>query len=370
MCQDTGTAIIMGKRRAGLVWTDGERRGGARRGRPRRVSQKRTCAILSSRRSPCSRRRNTSNNMPAQVEIYAEGEGRLQAPVHRQGRRLRQTSRFLFQATSFDPHPGPHARLPEGKRCSRSAPRRALPTISPIVIGGTSAELTMKTVEARLDPLSRHPADHGARRTATPSAISKWEQEILGDGPSRWGWAPQFGGKYFCHDVRVVRPCRVTAPSLADRARRCRARPTARRLGKDHPRRPSFLEELEHNPAQYLPDLDGARLGGESGLRVDLNRPMPEILAAPTRSIPSRRGLSLTGPMIVAARTLGPIPSCCGRGWSKGQGLPGLFQEIIPSITPGRRRPRRAMPPARSARPPRGGWIPSSTISRGGPAAP
>ena len=109
------------------------------------------------------------------------------------------------------------------------------------------------------------------------------------------GVGAQFGGKYFCHDVRVIRLPRHGASLPIGLGVSCSADRQA--LGKIT-RDGVFLEELEHNPAQYLPDMDGAKLGGDV-VAVDLNRPMREILAALTRH-PIRTRLALTGPMIVA----------------------------------------------------------------------
>src|SRR5258707_476501 len=120
------------------------------------------------------------------------------------------------------------------------------------------------------------------------------EQEILKMTQSL-GVGAQFGGKYFCHDVRVIRLPRHGASLPIGLGVSCSADRQA--LGKIT-REGVFLEELEHNPAKYLPEVDTSRLGGEV-VQIDLNRPMKEILATLAK-YPVKTRLSLSGPMIVA----------------------------------------------------------------------
>jgi fumarate hydratase, class I len=161
------------------------------------------------------------------------------------------------------------------------------------VIGGTSAELCMKTVKlasARyLDALPTHgSADGNAFRDL------EMEQEILKMTQSL-GVGAQFGGKYFCHDVRVIRLPRHGASLPIGLGVSCSADRQA--LGKIT-REGVFLEELEHDPAKYLPAIDEHSLEG-TVINVDLSRPMPEILATLTK-YPIKTRLSLSGTMIVA----------------------------------------------------------------------
>ena len=133
-----------------------------------------TCAIRSSRRSPCSRRRIPRSNMPAQVEIYAGGRGRLQVSVHRQGRRLGQQG-VSVPGDALDPDARPHARVPEGE--GADARHRGVPALSPgdrhrRHLGRDDDE----DRQARLDQVSRQPADARRARTATRSAISRWSR--------------------------------------------------------------------------------------------------------------------------------------------------------------------------------------------------
>ena len=143
------------------------------------------------------------------------------------------------------------------------------------------------------------------------------EQEVLRMTQSL-GVGAQFGGKYFCHDVRVIRLPRHGASLPIGLGVSCSAdRQAMGKITRDG----IFLEELEHNPAQYLPDVDGEKLGGEV-VQVDLNRPMAEILATLSK-YPIKTRLSLNGPMVVA-RDLAHVK--LRERLEKGQGLPDYFK--------------------------------------------
>ena len=270
MCQDTGTAIIMGKK-GRLVFTDGVGRGRARRGRARRVPASAICAIRSWRRSPCSRRRTPRTNMPAQVEIYAEGEDAYKFLFIAKGGGSANKA-FLFQATpSILTHDRMLAFLKEKVLTLGTA--ACPPYHLAIVIGGTSAELTMKTVKLA----STHYYDELPTKGSEDGHAFRdleMEQEVLAMTQST-GVGAQFGGKYFCHDVRVIRLPRHGASLPIGLGVSCAADRQA--LGKIT-RDGVFLEELEHHPAQYLPDVDQEKLGG-AVVKVDLNRPMKDVLA-------------------------------------------------------------------------------------------
>jgi fumarate hydratase, class I len=184
-----------------------------------------------------------------------------------------------------------------------------------IVIGGTSAELCMKTVKlasARyLDALPTHgSADGNAFRDL------EMEQEILKMTQSL-GVGAQFGGKYFCHDVRVIRLPRHGASLPIGLGVSCSAdRQVLGKITKDG----VYLEELEHNPAQYLPVLEHA-LGGEV-INIDLNRPMKEILSTLSQH-PIKTRLSLTGTMIVARDS---AHAKLRERLEKGEPLPDYFK--------------------------------------------
>src|SRR3981189_615218 len=312
MCQDTGTAIIMGKKGCN-VFTDGDDEAalseGARDAYLRRTLRSSPVAPLS-----MYEEKNTANNMPAQCEIYAEGDDSYKFMFMAKGGGSANKS-FLFQAMpSVLTRDRMLAFLKEKVLTLGTA--ACPPYHLAIVIGGTSAELCMKTVKlasARyLDALPTHgSADGNAFRDL------EMEQEILKMTQSL-GVGAQFGGKYFCPDVRGTRlpahgaslPIGLGVSCSADR----------QALGKIT-RDGVFLEELEHHPAQYLPDIDAARLGGEV-VQVDLRKPMKEILAQLAR-YPIKTRLSLTGPMIVARDM---AHAKLRERLESGQGLPDYFK--------------------------------------------
>ncbi len=288
MCQDTGTAIIMGKK-GFRVLTDGDDEAalseGARDAYLRRNLRYSQVAPLS-----MYEEKNTANNMPAQCEIYAEGDDTYKFMFMAKGGGSANKS-FLFQATpSVLTKDRLLAFLKEKVLTLGTA--ACPPYHLAIVIGGTSAELCMKTVKlasARyLDALPTHgSADGNAFRDL------EMEQQILKMTQSL-GVGAQFGGKYFCHDVRVIRLPRHGASLPIGLGVSCSAdRQVLGKITRDG----VYLEELEHNPAQYLPTLEHA-LGGEV-VNIDLNQPMKNILAALSRH-PIKTRLSLTGTMIVA----------------------------------------------------------------------
>jgi fumarate hydratase class I len=312
MCQDTGTAIIMGKK-GRLIFTDGDDEAalaeGARDAYLRRNLRYSQLAPLS-----MFEEKNTRSNMPAQVEIYAEGEDAYKFLFVAKGGGSANKS-FLFQATpSILTHDRMVAFLKE--KVLTLGTTACPPYHLAIVIGGTSAELTMKTVKLAstkyLDNLPTQGSEdgHAFRDLAMEAEVLKMTQSL--------GVGAQFGGKYFCHDVRVIRLPRHGASLPIGLGVSCSADRQA--LGKIT-REGVFLEELEHNPAKYLPEMDEGALGGEV-VTVDLNRPMTEILATLSR-YPVKTRLSLTGPMIVA-RDLAHAK--LRERLEKGEGLPDYIK--------------------------------------------
>src|SRR4051812_3697616 len=289
MCQDTGTAIIMGKK-GRLVWSEGDDEAALAEG-ARDAYLKRN--LRYSQLAPISmfEEKNTRSNMPAQVEIYAEGEDAYKFLFIAKGGGSANKA-FLFQATpSILTHDRMTAFLKEKVLTLGTA--ACPPYHLAIVIGGTSAEMTMKTVKLAstkyLDNLPTQGSEdgHAFRDLAMEAEVLKMTQSL--------GVGAQFGGKYFCHDVRVIRLPRHGASLPIGLGVSCSADRQA--LGKIT-RDGVFLEELEHNPAKYLPEIDATKLGGEV-VQIDLNRPMQEILATLSR-YPVKTRLSLSGPMIVA----------------------------------------------------------------------
>jgi fumarate hydratase class I len=312
MCQDTGTAIIMGKK-GRLVFTDGDDEAALAEG-ARDAYLKRN--LRYSQLAPISmfEEKNTKSNMPAQVEIYAEGEDAYKLLFIAKGGGSANKS-FLFQATpSILTHDRLIAFLKEKVLTLGTA--ACPPYHLSIVIGGTSAELTMKTVKLAscryLDDLPTQGSEdgHAFRDLAMEQEVHKLTQGL--------GVGAQFGGKYFCHDVRVIRLPRHGASLPIGLGVSCSADRQA--LGKIT-RDGVYLEELERNPAQYLPDVDPATLGGEV-VHIDLRRPMKEILAQLAKH-PIKTRLSLTGPLIVA-RDL--AHSKLRERLEQGQGLPDYFK--------------------------------------------
>jgi fumarate hydratase class I len=312
MCQDTGTAIIMGKK-GRLVFTDGSDEGALAEG-ARDAYLKRN--LRYSQLAPISmfEEKNTKSNMPAQVEIYAEGEDAYKFLFVAKGGGSANKS-FLFQATpSILTHDRLLAFLKEKVLTLGTA--ACPPYHLAIVIGGTSAEMTMKTVKLAstkyLDSLPTKGSEdgHAFRDLDMEAEVLKLTQST--------GVGAQFGGKYFCHDVRVIRLPRHGASLPIGLGVSCAAdRQAMGKITKDG----VFLEELEHNPAQYLPDVDQEKLGG-AVVKVDLNRPMKDILAQLSNYPPKTR-LSLTGTLIVArdiahAKLRDRLES--------GQGLPDYFK--------------------------------------------
>ena len=289
MCQDTGTAIVVAKK-GRLVWTEGGDESAIAAG-IRSAYEKKN--LRYSQVAPLSmfEEKNTGDNLPAQIEISAEGEDAYKFLFIAKGGGSANKS-FLYQATpSILTHDRLIAFLKEKILTLGTA--ACPPYHLAIVIGGTSAELTLKTVKLAstkyLDalPTSGGPDGHAFRDLALEQEIHQLTQQL--------GVGAQFGGKYFCHDVRVIRLPRHGASLPIGLGVSCSADRQA--LGKIT-REGVFLEELEHDPAHFLPVVDEAKLGGPV-VRIDLSRPMKEILAELSRH-PIRTRLALTGPMIVA----------------------------------------------------------------------
>lgn len=311
MCQDTGTAIIMGKKGCNVI-TDGDDEAalseGARDAYLRRNLRYSQVAPLT-----MYEEKNTANNMPAQCEIYAEGDDAYKFMFMAKGGGSANKS-FLFQATpSVLTRDRLLAFLKEKVLTLGTA--ACPPYHLAIVIGGTSAELCMKTVKlasARyLDALpTQGSADGNAFRDL------EMEQEILKMTQSL-GVGAQFGGKYFCHDVRVIRMPRHGASLPIGLGVSCSAdRQVLGKITKDG----VYLEELEHNPAQYLPAVEQS-LGGDV-VKIDLNKPMKEILATLSQ-YPIKTRVSMTGTMIVARDS---AHAKLRERLEKGEPLPDYFK--------------------------------------------
>ncbi|WP_404349933.1 fumarate hydratase [Phycicoccus jejuensis] len=304
MCQDTGTAIVMGKR-GQHVLTEGTDEAAVSRG----VYDAYTRLNLRySQMAPVTtwEEKNTGSNLPAQVELYADT-----TPGHETTYKFLFMAKgggsanksFLFQETKAILNPDAMMRFLDEKL--RGLGTAACPPYHlAIVIGGTSAEFALKTAKYAsakyLDQLPKQgdPATgHGFRDTELEERVLELTREF--------GIGAQFGGKYFCHDVRVVRLPRHGASLPVAIAVSCSA--DRQVLGKITPEG-VFIEQLETDPARFLPDTTHEGLEDAEGVSgtgagavvpIDLNRPMDEILAELTK-YPVKTRLSLTGPLVVA----------------------------------------------------------------------
>ena len=288
-CQDTGTAIVMGKKGERVLTGGGEEAAIARGV----FDAYRTGNLRYSQLAPLDMYRevNTGSNLPAQIEIQAVPGDEYKLLFMAKGGGSANKS-FLFQETKALLNPQSLAAFLEEK--VRSLGTAACPPYHlAVVIGGTSAEYTLKVAKlasARyLDslPTSGNDQGRGFRDLALEAQVHEMTRRL--------GIGAQFGGKYFCHDVRVIRLPRHGASCPVGIAVSCSADRQA--LGKIT-RDGVYLERLETDPARFLPDVDESALRGEV-IRVDLGRPMDEVRAELSRH-PVRTRLALTGPMIVA----------------------------------------------------------------------
>ncbi|MGB6243562.1 fumarate hydratase [Gordonia sp. (in: high G+C Gram-positive bacteria)] len=295
MCQDTGTAIVMGKKSEGVLTgvEDGE-------WISRGVYDAYTKLNLRySQNAPITmyEERNTGTNLPAQIEIYATEQG-PKGPEYKflfmaKGGGSANKS-FLFQETKAILNPKRLLEYLDEK--IRSLGTAACPPYHlAVVVGGTSAEFALKTAKyASAHYLDSLPTDgdmtgHAFRDPELEEEVFKLTQSF--------GIGAQFGGKYFCHDVRVVRLPRHGASLPVAIAVSCSAdRQALGKITADG----VFLEQLETDPAQYMPDAGVAEdIAGGEVVEIDLNQPMDEILAELSKH-PVKTRLSLTGPLVVA----------------------------------------------------------------------
>ncbi|WP_101256859.1 fumarate hydratase [Streptomyces barkulensis] len=289
MCQDTGTAIVMGKRGQNVL-TGGDDEKALSGGVFDAYDQ---LNLRYSQMAPLTmwEERNTGTNLPAQIELYAADGDAYKFLFMAKGGGSANKS-FLYQETKAVLNEGAMMRFLEEK--IRSLGTAACPPYHlAIVVGGTSAEYALKTAKYAsahyLDslPTEGSPAGHGFRDLELEEKVFELTQKL--------GIGAQFGGKYFCHDVRVVRlprhgaSCPVAIAVSCSADRQALAKITAEGV---------FLEELERDPARFLPDTTDADLDSDV-VRIDLNRPMDEIRAELSK-YPVKTRLSLSGPLVVA----------------------------------------------------------------------
>ena len=313
MCQDTGTAIVMGKK-GHRVWTTGDDEAAISAGIAEAYQE---TNLRYSQLAPLSmfEEQNTRTNLPAQIELFAEQGETYKLMFMAKGGGSANKS-YLFQETRA-------LLTPERLRAFVDEKLRMIGTAAcppyhlALVIGGTSAEHTLKLAKLAstryLDSLPTEGNEHGQAFRDL-----ELEAEIL-EMSQQMGIGAQFGGKYFCHDVRVVRMPRHGASCPVGLAVSCSA---DRQIMAKITREGIFLEELETEPAKYLPEVGDDELGGEV-VEIDLNRPMDEIRTTLSRYPVSTR-LSLSGPIIVARDI---AHAKLKERLNRNEGLPSYFKE-------------------------------------------
>ena len=293
MCQDTGTALVFGKK-GQRVWVEGDEEEAISWGVHRTFTERN---LRYSQMAPLSmyEEKNTGNNLPVQFDILAapgdhHAEEFSLMFIAKGGGSANKT--FLYQETRAVLTPEKLLAFIEAK--AKTLGTSACPPYHlSIVIGGTSAELTLKTVKLGstkyLDnlPTEGGPTGHAFRDLELEQRVLEMTQKI--------GIGAQFGGKYFCHDVRVIRLPRHGASLPIGIGVSCSAdRQIKAKITKDG----VFLEQLETDPAKYLPEVTSEHLGAEV-VAIDLARPMAEILAELSKH-PIKTRVALTGTIVVA----------------------------------------------------------------------
>lgn len=317
MCQDTGTAIVSAKRGT-QVLVNGRDEEAISHGIFDAYQQ---LNLRYSQVSPVSmwEEKNTGSNLPAQIEIYADTkpghENTYEMLFMAKGGGSANKS-YLYQETKAVLNPASFTKFLDEKL--RLIGTSACPPYHlAIVVGGTSAEYALKVAKyasARyLDglPIEGNELGHGYRDV-------EMEQEVL-KLTQGFGIGAQFGGKYFCHDVRVIRlprhgascPVAIAVSCSADRQALVKIDATG-----------AYIEELEHDPARFLPEVHESSLADDV-VNIDLNQPMAKVREMLSK-LPVKTRVSLTGPMIVArdsahARILEML--------ERGESLPQYFKD-------------------------------------------
>jgi fumarate hydratase class I len=313
MCQDTGTAIVMAKK-GQQVWTGADDAAALSEGIRRTYAE---TNLRYSQVAPLSMYEevNTGDNLPAQIDIYAEPGAAYDFLFIAKGGGSANKS-FLYQQSKAVLNPKSLLKFLDEK--IRTLGTAACPPYHlAIVIGGTSAEMNLKTVKlASCRYLDSLPA--AGNKYGQAYRDRDFEAEVL-ELTRGLGIGAQFGGKYFCHDVRVIRlprhgaslPIGIGVSCSADR--QILGKITAEGV---------FLEELESNPERFLPEVTDETLGGEV-VAIDLARPMAEIRRALSQ-YPIKTRLSLSGPLIVARDI---AHAKLQERLDRGEGLPQYFKD-------------------------------------------
>jgi fumarate hydratase, class I len=292
MCQDTGTALVMGKK-GQYVLTTGKDEVAISQGIYDAYT---TLNLRYSQMAPVTtwEEKNTGNNLPAQIEIYADSEHQDEYNllyIAKGGGSANKS--FLYQETKAVLNPTSFMNWLDEKL--RSIGTAACPPYHlAIVIGGTSAEHTVKTAKLASTKYLDSLPTSGDAATGHGFRDIELEQKVL-ELTRTLGIGAQFGGKYFCHDVRVVRLPRHGASLPIAIAVSCSAdRQAKAKITKDG----IFLEELERDPAHFLPETTDEHLNDDV-VAIDLNQPMSQVLAELSKH-PVKTRLSLTGTLVVA----------------------------------------------------------------------
>lgn len=312
-CQDTGTAIIMGKK-GQYVITGYDEAEPLSKGVFETFQKKN---LRYSQVAPISmyEEKNTGNNLPAQIDLYAtQGNEYNLLFIAKGGGSANKT--YLHQKTKALLNPKSMEEFVKAsfKQIGTAA---CPPYHLAIAIGGTSAEDNLKAVKLASThyydglPTSGNDLGRAYRDVEMEKQIEKWAQEC--------GIGAQFGGKYFCHDVRVIRlprhgaSCPVGVGVSCSADRQCKAKITKEGI---------FLEKLEDHPAKYLPaNLDNS---SNEVVNIDLNKPMSEILRQ-LSSLKVATRVNLSGPMIVARDS---AHAKLQERLDRGEGLPEYFKEM------------------------------------------
>ena len=313
MCQDTGTAIVMGKKGQN-VWVDGDESLAISEGVADAYAK---LNLRYSQMSPASlfEEKNTGNNLPAQIDLFAIPGGAYKFMFMAKGGGSANKT-YLFQKTKAVLNKAGLRKFLEEE--VRNLGTSACPPYHlAIVIGGMSAEMTLKTVKLAssryLDTLPTKGGPHGQAFRDL-----EMEAEVL-EMTRTLGIGAQFGGKYFCHDVRVIRLPRHGASCPVGIGVSCSAdRQALGKITKDG----IYVEQLETNPAQYLPEVREDKLSGDV-IKIDLNRPMDEIRKILSQ-YPTKTRVSLSGPMVVARDI---AHAKLKERIDRGEGLPEYFKQ-------------------------------------------
>lgn len=289
MCQDTGTAIVVAHK-GDRVWTDSDDAAAISEGIKKTYNE---CNLRYSQMAPLTmyQEANTGTNLPAQIDIYSDpGDSYEFIFIAKGGGSANKT--FLLQETKSVLNPTSLAKLLTEK-IGGLGTSACPPYHLAIVIGGLSAEMTLKTVKlASCHYLDNLPTEGDKSGRAFRDV--EMEKEVL-EITRKLGIGAQFGGKYFCHDVRVVRLPRHGASLPIGIGVSCSAdRQILGKINADG----IWLEELEHDPARFLPEVETKDLGQET-IKVDLTKPMEEIRKSLAGKPPGTR-LMLTGTLVVA----------------------------------------------------------------------